>query len=147
MEGKALLIGLFMILVVVVVAVAAFYFAAEDTGGTGSGTQYKVVCDVVVKNNFWASAQYFESISCDVEGECGFFDKLNVGQLSWIGTEKGYVKLYDGTRQIDKKAFNIGFGHSQDTVTLSGCAPGQTVILKLYDKDNNLQEEKTISVR
>ena len=122
---------------------AAVLLTERDADTSG---KKKVECDVTITNNLLGSAQSITSASCDNVGRCGFFSIANAGAYSIFGGDKGTVRLLDGTKVIDKKAFKIPLFGRSDTVSLSGCTAANVITIKLSDEDDNFQDSMNVNV-
>jgi len=153
MKGNNTIIILVLVILLIGTLFGIFWFVVGKDlflpVGDGTGRVRRVSCDVDVGaiakfpigiNLDMKDALCSEVTSCAGEG-FGLFDFLS---------EEGTIVMYDTKNQLlvkEKIKFpRISTIWTERTFTLCGKTRGDQVVLKLFDSDEGLREERTINI-
>lgn len=144
MNKKMLIIGVFGIIFMLIIGfiVLAYYMVDRQEGNSGIFGE-RVECDVKICEDFiTAFGAHIESVSCNTK--TGLF---SINDMLGLTYQEGTVRLADSTHILESKNFKTGtFTSDCKTVTLNGRTKEDVVSIRLYNEDDNIQDEKVINL-
>ena len=138
-DSSRLVLWIATVAVIIVVAVFAV-FAISASTDTGSGAKLKYECTIKISDDLISKARITQT-QCINIGKCGLLGAVNI---PWAYDTEGDVEIYDAVTKelVSSKSFDTGILSLSDTVTLEGCSSNGAFIIRVYDEDHNLLDEK-----
>lgn len=134
----------FSIIVVVIILVIIGVGAVLLIGGGGfTQAQNKLVCNVKVDNNAILGVS-IGSYTCEVAGQCGFFNQAIFDPIGDYLSVKGRVKMESAGHSTSQEYKISSFGGSQ-TLQLNLCSPITSGTLTLIDDGNTVRDSKSFN--
>lgn len=134
-------VGVAVVGIILLVALVMGFSGIVPGDGDGDvvpGAKYEAVCDVDIKIR-----NRIDSVHCDRGKRCLF--GFSIEQLG-IFKNTGVLRLYaDGNRLDTERYTRWAFTTKQ--VELKGCTSADSVVIKNYDKEDNLIESVEVELR
>jgi hypothetical protein len=133
-KGIIIVIIILFILLLGVISIATYILLVGKSPFSDPTEQkYWHFCNVVIKEKFFGTDKYIDSIECARMDKCGLFP-FN------IFTSEGKVEMWEGEKRLAVKDYELSIFHGKTEVTLRACTAGNSFQFRLYDNDGNLED-------